>query len=344
MTDAPVRIGMLGAARITPMALIRPARQVPGVQLVAVAARDPERARRFAARHGIPTTHPTYDALLDDPRVDAIYNPLPNGLHCEWTVRALDAGKHVLCEKPMAANASEAARMANAAARAGRLLVEAFHYRYHPLASRLRAIIDDGELGTIQHVETHFCIPLLLPGNIRFRYELGGGATMDVGAYTISLLRFLAGAEPEVQRAHARLARVDVDRCMSADFRFADGRTGHMTCSLASAILLRARAEVRGDRGSLHVLNPYLPHIFHTLTVRTEAGVRRERVRGEATYTHQLRAFAAAVRGGTTLPTDGLDAVANMRVIDAVYDAAGMKRRGAMENSRGPQRTRGPTA
>src|SRR5262249_47821861 len=130
---SPLRIGVLGAARIVPMALIKPARQVPDVEVTAIAARDRARAEKFAAEHGIGTVHDSYDALLADDRLDAIYVPLPNGLHAPWTLRALEAGRHVLCEKPFTANAEEARQVADAAARTGRTVMEAFHYRYHPL-------------------------------------------------------------------------------------------------------------------------------------------------------------------------------------------------------------------
>jgi len=323
-----LRIGILGAARIAPMALVRPSLQVPAAVVSAVAARDPARAQAFAAKHGIARALPSYDALVADPEIDAIYNPLPNSLHCEWTIRALEAGKHVLCEKPLASNTEEAERMAAAARRTGRVLMEAFHYRYHPLAARLRAILDSGELGRIRHVEAHMCIPLPLPGDIRYRYDLAGGATMDTGCYAISLVRFLAGAEPTVTRAEARLSSPQVDRYMAADFSFADGGSGRMTCSLFSAWLLRVSAAVRGDAGELSVLNPVVPHLYHRLRVRTKDGTRVERLPGDATYTHQLRAFVAAVREGTPVPTDPADAIANMRVIDAVYRAAGLSPRG----------------
>ena len=324
----PLRFGVLGAAQITPMALLKPARDLPEAVVTAVAARDPLRARAFADRHGIMRVHPTYDALLADPQIDAIYNPLPNSHHCEWSIRALEHGKHVLCEKPIAANAAEAERMAAAARATGRVLAEAFHWRYHPLAARMRDIIESGELGTIRHVEAHFCIPLLKRGDIRYRLDLAGGATMDTGCYAISILRFLAAAEPEVVRATARLSSPGVDRAMEADFRFADGRTGRITCSLLSGTLLRASALVRGDAGQLSVLNPIAPQFFHRLTVRTATGTRTERLRGDATYTYQLRAFVAAVRTGTPVPTGPDDAIANMRVIDAVYSAAGLPLRG----------------
>ena len=328
-SDRPLRIGILGAARIAPMALIRPARQVAGVAIVAVAARDPQRARAFATKHAIPRVHDTYDDLLAAADIDAVYNPLPNSLHCEWTIRALQAGKHVLCEKPIAANAAEAERMAFAAEQTGRVLVEAFHWRYHPLAARMRAIIDGGELGTVQHVEAHFCVPFLRPGDIRYRLDLAGGATMDVGCYAISIARFLAGAEPEVVAAQAQLSSPGVDRALRADLRFADGRTGRFTCALFSAVLLRASARVRGSRGEMRVFNPIAPQFYHRLTVRTDTGTRRERLRGDATYTYQLRAFAAAVRGEAPAPTGPADAVANMRVIDAAYVKAGLQPRGS---------------
>ncbi len=328
MSDAPIRIGILGAARIAPMALVRPARDVRGVSVTAIAARDPQRAQAFAAKQGIPRVLPSYEELVHDAQIDAVYNPLPNSLHCEWTVRALEAGKHVLCEKPIAANTPEAERMAEAARRSGRVLAEAFHWRYHPLAARMKAIVDAGELGAVRHIEAHFCIPLLRRGDIRYQLALAGGATMDVGCYTISIVRFLAGAEPEVTRAQAALSSPGVDRSMAADLRFPDGRTARITCALLSPFLVRASAYVRGERGELSVLNPIVPHFFHRLTVRNELGKRTERLYGDATYTHQLRAFAAAIRGGQPLPTGPEDAIANMRVIDAVYAKAGLPLRG----------------
>jgi predicted dehydrogenase len=334
--ESPLRIGILGAARIVPTALVAPARRVPEVTLAAVAARDTTRAAAFAKRHGIERVLASYDALLDDPAIDAVYVPLPNALHCAWTLRALAAGKHVLCEKPLASNAREAQEMAAAAARAGRVLMEAFHWRYHPLAARIVALATGGTLGKVQRIETSMCIPLPLPGNIRYDLALGGGATMDTGCYAIHMLRHLAGAEPAIVRAEARLSSHDVDRCMEAEMTFSDGRTGRMQCSLFSARLLDISARVVGDRGEMRVLNPVAPQYYHRLVVRTPDGKRVERVPGHATYEHQLRAFADAVRTGVTPITGPADAIANMRVIDAVYDAAGLPRRGerAVDNGR----------
>jgi predicted dehydrogenase len=331
MTDRPaLRIGILGAARIAPMALIRPAAQVEGVRVEAVAARDVGRAKKFAAKHGIPKVHASYRDLLADPDVDAVYNPLPNGLHCEWTIRALEAGKDVLCEKPMASNAEEAEQMADAAKRTGRVLAEAFHWRYHPLSLRARDIAQSGELGALRHVEAALCIPLPFPNDIRFRFDLAGGATMDTGCYTINMVRVLSGAEPEVVSAVAKLRSPQVDRWMQAELAFPDGVSGRITCSLFSSTLLKISARVVGERGELRFFNPIAPHLLGRLTVKTPEGTRRESGGGDATYTHQLRAFADWVGGGSAMPSDPADAVANMRVIDAVYRAAGLQARGGV--------------
>lgn len=326
--NEPLRIGILGAAPITITALIRPARRLQDIEVVAVAARDPARARQFAARHRIPRVHESYAALLNDPEIDAVYVPLPNSLHAAWTIAALEAGKHILCEKPLAANAAEADQMARAADQTKRVLVEGFHYRYHPLAARMKAIVESGEIGDVRHIAAEFSVPLLAPRSIQFRYDLGGGATMDVGCYAINLIRFLAGAEPQVIRAHARLIRPQVDRLMLADLRFADGRTARMTCALLSARFLRLSAAVYGTAGELRVIFPFLPHHLHRLTIRNGPTIRHEMLDRTPTYSYQLQAFARAIRFGERPPTDATDAVANMRVIDAVYRAAGLRVRG----------------
>ncbi len=328
MSTSLLRIGTLGTARITPAALLIPARQTGLAEVVAVAARDPARAAAFAKRHNIARVHTTYAELIADPTVEAIYNPLPNSLHAEWAERALLAGKHVLCEKPIASNADEADQLGRLAREKKLILMEAFHYRYHPLIERLKAILASGELGTIQHLEAHFATPSLRPGNIRMRYDLGGGATMDLGCYTIHLLRTLAEAEPAVVQAEARTLSSQVDRWMAADFRFADGRTARMSCSLLSINLLQISARVIGSEGELRILNPFLPHLWHRLTVQTRQGKRVERIPGETSYAHQLRAFVASVRESVQPITGPEDALANMRVIDAIYAHAGLQRRG----------------
>ena len=323
---ATLRIGALGAARITPPALVKPARLVDGVELVAVAARDRGRAEKFAHKHGIGRVHDSYESLVADPEIDAIYNPLPNGLHGVWTKAALAAGKHVLCEKPFTANADEARDVAAAADASGLVVMEAFHYRYHPVAQRMVDVLRGGEIGELRHVESSMCIPLPLPKDIRYRLDLAGGATMDTGCYAIHMNRLVAGAEPEVVSAQARLARPGVDRWMQAQLRYPDGVTGTMTTALWSSTPLKVSVRAVGSEGELRVFNPTGPQMGYRMTVRRGGTKRRIRVDGakKATYTYQLEAFAAAVRDGAPVLTPPADAIANMSVIDAVYRAAGL--------------------
>lgn len=326
-------IGMLGAARIGYFGLIKPAGEIPGVSVAAIAARDPARARQYAAKHGIPRAHDSYEDLLADPAIDAIYNPLPNALHCAWSIKALDAGKHVLCEKPIANNADEVRTMEAAAHRNGRVLMEAFHYRYHPLAARLCELVST--LGDIQHIDVGMCFPLPMINDIRFNYALGGGATMDVGAYTSNLLRLLASASnepalqqpPTVVRAQAKLLRENVDRAMRVELRWDNGTTGLIENSLLSSKLFRLSAKVRGSNGSMSVLNPIAPHIYHHISLDIGGKRSRERVAGKASYTCQLEEFARRIHSGETR-SDLSDALANMSLIDSIYRAAGLPVRG----------------
>ncbi|OKH80049.1 oxidoreductase [Mycobacterium sp. ST-F2] len=323
-TAAPVRIGILGAARIAPMALIKPAKHNNEVVVAAVAARDSERAAEFAAKHGIDRAFGSYDELIADPELDAVYIPLPNGLHGSWIRAALDAGKHVLCEKPFTANAVEAKGIAQRAATSDRVVMEAFHYRYHPLALRVEEIIASGELGKLQHVETAMCFPLPKFSDIRYDYALAGGATMDGGCYAIHMARIFGGGTPEVVSARAKLRDSQVDRAMTAELRYPAGHTGRMRCSMWSTSLVEMSAKVIGEHGELRVFNPILPQLYHRLTVRTANGKRVERFPRRASYSYQLDAFAGAVLRGAPVKTTPADAVENMTVIDAVYRAAGL--------------------
>jgi predicted dehydrogenase len=319
-----VQIGVLGAARIAPPALIKPAKTNNDVVVAAVAARDVSRARAFAAKHGIDRVHDSYEALLADPDIDAIYNPLPNGLHGKWTRAAMAAGKHVLCEKPFTANAAEAREIAELAAQSDRVVMEAFHYRYHPMALRIEEIIASGELGKLERVEAALCFPLPKFSDIRYNYSLAGGALMDAGCYSVHMVRTFGGSTPEVVSAHAKLHDPQIDRAMTAEVRFAEGHTGRIRCSMWSPRLLDFRAHVVGDQGELRALNPLMPQIFHRLSVRSAASKRVERFPRRATYAYQLDAFVAAVLRGEPVKTTPEDAIENMTVIDAIYRAAGL--------------------
>ena len=332
-TTQVLRIGILGAAKIAPAALVKPARNVARVHVVTLAARDRARAESFARKHGVPRVENTYDDVLAAGDIDAIYNPLPNGLHAKWTIAALEAGKHVLCEKPFTSNAAEAEHVAAVAARTGKVVMEAFHWRYHPLAQRMVEIVQSGELGTIRTIDTAMCFPLPLFKDIRYQYDLAGGALMDAGCYAVHMARTLGGAhagegEPEVVSAAATLRTPDVDRAMTAQLRFPTGATARIETSMWSKALLKMHANVTGDRGEMKVIGPTQPQLFHRLTVTTGGQKRKEKVSRRPTYEFQLEAFVAAVLDGAPTLTPPAESIANMQTIDGIYRAAGMRPRG----------------
>jgi predicted dehydrogenase len=329
MGEERLRLGILGAARIAPDALTRPASLSRRAEVVSIAARDPERARRFAEEHGIERFDASYEALVRNPDVDAVYNPLPASLHAEWTLAALEQGKHVLCEKPFACNASEAERMVAAAGRSGRVLLEAFHYRYHPLTDRILEIVAQGVLGAVRRVEAAFCVPIPDQQDIRYDLSLGGGATMDLGCYPLHWSRTVTGAEPTVLRAEAREGPPGIDVAMTAELEFPGDVSCELHCAMAADTALQVVLRVTGSEGELIADNPLAPHIGHRLRVLSGGVEETEQVEGRTTYYHQLEAFVAAVLDGQEQPTGGRDAIANMRAIDAIYRAAGMQPRGA---------------
>ncbi len=220
-----MRIGLLSAARITPLAVVEPARRIDGVDVVAVAARTLERARAAADEWGVERAFGSYEELVESPDVDAIYIATPAALHLRWTLAALAAGKPVLCEKPIAANADEAREMVAAAEAAGLVLMEAFHWRYHPHVGQMRSILDSGRLGTIERVEaiadlTEDIIPR---DDIRWDITIGGGALMDIGCYPVHWVRWAVGAEPTVVSAEAECLVPEIDGRLSAELRWDSG-------------------------------------------------------------------------------------------------------------------------
>jgi predicted dehydrogenase len=333
-----VRIGVLGAARIADRALIVPARSVPGATVVAVATREAARADTFALRHGIPSAYGSYEELLDNPSVDAVYIPLPNSLHGPWTLRALEAGKHVLCEKPFASNAAEAAAVASAASESGLVVMEAMHYRYHPLVRRMASLIAEGAIGTPRHVQCWTSWPIEDTGDIRYAFELGGGALMDGGCYAIDCLRLLGVVDPAVTGALADPVPQDprVDRAIAARLASPSGLTGWFESVFTRAGDFRAEVHVIGDSGTLRLTN-FINAQDGVLMLgpgeRSWAGAEDEDGRppgpGNTTFAWQLRAFTAAVLRGEPFATTAENAAATMRVIDDVYRAAGLPPRGS---------------
>jgi predicted dehydrogenase len=319
-----IKIGILGAANIAPAALIRPAHRTGKAEVVVIAARDASKAHTYANKHKIPRIADSYEAILADEEINAVYIPLPNGLHGQWVIKALAAGKHVLVEKPFTANADEARLVTEAAAaHPGLVVMEAFHYQFHPLAKRLVEIVQSGELGTIVEIDMAFSAPLAKRGDIRYQLGLAGGATMDMGCYPISLLRLLA-AGPRVISAAAKLSSPGVDRAMDARFSLPEGGTARIRCSMFSSSVLRLHVEVKGSEGTLKVFNPFAPQFGHRVRIETASGTRKERFSRKATYDYQLEAFAAAVEDGAPYPTTAVDAIRTMELIDGIYTAAGL--------------------
>ena len=324
----PLRIGTLGAAMITPNALTDPASKNDDVVVAAVAARDRARAETFASRHGIETVYDSYDDVIADPTLDAIYNPLPISHHREYSIKALRSGKHVLCEKSFSLNASEAREMAAVGDETGLVLIEAFHYRYHPVFYKALEIVDSGVLGKLQHIDAQFIVGTPNKENIRMIYETGGGATMDMGCYPISWVRHITRQEPRVTNATAVEGDPQIDLSLEVEYEFDNGVTAK-TSGAMNQRTFAADMTVTGSDGELYVRNPLVPqHGNHVkLTVGDNIEFDEELTR-RPTYEYQLEAFVDAVRNGTPMPTDAHDAIKQMEVIDAAYSAAGLKPRG----------------
>ncbi len=331
--DEPLRIGILGAARIAELAIVKPA-QATGMRLVAVAARDGERAATFARAHGVERVVASYQDLVEDDEVDVVYNPLPNGLHARWNLAAIEAGKHVLSEKPFAAN-GEQARTVRDAARGSRLVVaEAFHYLHHPVTVRLHALIAAGRLGDVVSVETTMLMPDPGPDDPRWVLALAGGAMMDLGCYALHAQRALApwaGGEPVLvgARARERPGAPGVDEQLEAELVFPGGARGRARCDM-NADRWQMSYLVVGTEGEATVTNFVQPHLDDRILIRTSAGSWSENLGRRSSYTYQLEAFSRSVRQGRPFATDAEDALRTMELIDQCYLAAGLKPRPAL--------------
>lgn len=323
----PLRIGVLGAARIAELAIVEPAR-LTGTRLVAVAARDRSRAETFAQKHGVERVLDSYQDVIDDPEVEAIYNPLANSLHPVWNVAALWAGKHVLTEKPSASTALQAQAVQTVVTETGLTFMEGFHYYYHPLVTRLHEIIASGELGELHLVETIMQMPAPPDDDLRWQFELAGGALMDLGCYSLHSLRMLAGfagGEPRVVSAKAgeRAGHPGVDEWLTADLEFPNGLHGIAQCNMGAHKVIM-RHKVIGSAGEATIPDFIHPHEDDRLLVTTENDSRTEHLGTRSSYTYQLDAFTAAVRTGQPPVTGAADAVATMGLIDDAYRAAGL--------------------
>jgi predicted dehydrogenase len=327
-----IRWGILGTANIAIKRFIPGVAKARNGVVVAIASRDGSRAREVAARLAIPTAYGSYEELLADPAVDAIYIPLPNSLHAPWTLRAAAAGKPVLCEKPLAVDSAEARRMIDGCRERGLLLMEAFMYRFHPQHARVRELIDGGAIGHLRFVRSAFTFMLepFQAANVRLQSDLAGGALMDVGCYAVNAARMLFGEEPQWVSAQADYRDAfEVEVAMAGILGFSDRRMAIFDCGFRAAG--QGSYTVGGTTGSIEVASAFVPDPKSgdvSLVFSSAAGRREERIAAVDQYMLEAEAFADMLLAGAPLPCEPEDAVANLRVIDALHrsSAAGGRR------------------
>jgi predicted dehydrogenase len=308
MSTAPINLLILEAARKSDLA-----------EVVAVGSRDVARAEAYASEHGLERAHGSYDALLEDPEVDAVYVSLPNGLHVEWTLRALAAGKHVLCEKPFSRHADQVEDCFDRAEAAGLALSEGFMWRHHPQAAKLQAVLADGAVGPLRLVRAAFSFPLERErgaGDARFDPDLDGGSLMDVGCYCVSAIRLVAG-DPEHVHGVQYVGPTGVDLAFAGTMRHAGDVVSHFDCGFAMP--RRAELEVLGEDGTLYVPDPFDPHGFE---LRRGDEVEQVAVEEADRYLLELDNVSGAIRGEAELLLGRDDAVGQARTIEALYRSA----------------------
>ena len=323
---AGLGIGILGAARITDKALVDPARVVPNCRIAALAARDRSRAETFAQTHRIGEVLDSYAEVISAEAVDLVYNPLPINLHAEWTIKALQANKHVLCEKPFAMNADEARAMLAAAETAGKRLIEAFHYRYHPAFQTCLDWLAADEIGELKEIQATFSVEIPDDGTeIRHRVETGGGAMMDLGCYPLNWALSVTGEVPSEIRSKASLTPSGVDESMHATLAFPSGIEATLTSEMRPSTAFRADMKLIGTRGHIEFVNPLAPHNqFIPGRLRASNG-REAAISPINTYTFQLAAVFEALATGDALPTEGDMILRQQSVLDGIYEAAGLR-------------------
>ena len=330
MSGGPLRIGVLGAARICADAIIDPAGEL-GATLVAVAARDRQRADEFAGRHGFLRVHDSYQQVIDDDDVEVIYNPLVNSEHARWNLRAVAAGKPVLSEKPFAGNAAEAGVVRDAARTAGVAVIEAFHHTYHPLMDRMIELAAGDELGELQYVEARMLMPPPSDGDPRWSAPLAGGGLMDVGCYAVQAIRDLAnvrGGEPQLVAARAGETSPypGVDGWLAADFTLPGGAAAHLESSMTHHGT-DSSLRLVGSRGEAYAPSFNKPQHDDRVIITVGSSRTVEHLGTRSSYTYQLEAFTRLVRERVPMRTDADNAVRNLQLIDDLYRGAGMSPR-----------------
>jgi predicted dehydrogenase len=312
-----VKWGIISTADIN-RKVIPGAHASPKVDLVGVASRDQARAEDYAKKWDIPRAYGSYEALLADPEIEAVYISLPNTMHCEWSIKSVEAGKHVLCEKPMSRRTSEVVEAFDAADRAGRLLSEAFMYRHNPQTKRLTQLVNEGAIGELRVVRSVFSYALYDEENIRLRTDVEGGALMDVGCYTVSGSRLVAG-EPERVSGEAWFGPSGTDWVFSGTLRFPNDVIGLFHCG--TALPEQDELEVIGSEGSLFLDDPWHCNA-PVIELRRADGVERIEIEREDSYRLELENLSDAIRGEGELLLGREDAVGQARTLGALHESA----------------------
>jgi D-xylose 1-dehydrogenase (NADP+, D-xylono-1,5-lactone-forming) len=322
LVNQKIRWGVLSTANIGRAAVIPAIQASHNGELVAVASRDLEKGEAFAGRNGIPRAYGSYEALLEAGDIDAVYIPLPNTLHREWTIRAAELGKHILCEKPLAMNAAECLEMEAAASQHGVKLMEAFMYRFHPRTEKVLDMLRAGALGELRLIHSAFTFKVTRPENIRLSLELGGGALMDVGCYCVNISRTAAGAEPVEVQSYASWAKSGVDEQIAGTLRFANGLLAQFDCALN--LERREEYQLSGTDAALSVDSAFLPGKGDVVIeeVRSRGEVKRHTVSGVDEYQLMVEHFADCILHDQAPRYPASEAAANMRVIEALYRSA----------------------
>jgi predicted dehydrogenase len=322
MRETKVRWGVLSTANIGRAAVIPAIQASKNGELIAVASRDQARGEAFAAKLGIPKAYGSYEALLEAGDIDAIYIPLPNSLHREWTIRSAEMGKHILCEKPLALNAAECLEMEAAADQHHVILMEAFMYRFHPRTEKVLDMLRAGALGELRLIHSAFTFRLTRPDNIRLKPELGGGALMDVGCYCVNLSRTAAGAEPVEVQAYANWGGSGVDEQLVGTLRFANGLLAQFDCALN--LERREEYQLSGTDAFLNVDSAFLPGKEDVVIeeVRSRGEKHQHTIRGADEYRLMVEHFADCILQNRAPHYPVSEAAANMRVIEALYLSA----------------------
>jgi predicted dehydrogenase len=316
---APLRWGLLGTARIN-QAVIGPIRVSNKSQLMAVASRSQERAAQYAKTWGIPHFHGSYDAILSDPEIDVIYNSLPNGLHAEWSIKAMQMGKHVLCEKPLTTSTKDVDTVQEASSKTGMVISEAFMYRHHPQTLFVKEMVDSGEIGNLQMIRGSFCYTNTRSSNPRFDLELGGGSLWDVGCYPIDYARFLIGEEPIEVYGYQVTGQTGIDLLYAGQLHFPGGVISQFECSFITPP--KSLMEITGEKGRIIIPKPYKPQKSTSILLEREEQLQTIRIKDAELYQGEIEDLENAILFGKPTRISLDDSRRNIATIEALYKSA----------------------